>query len=198
MKKTFLISVFSLILVSCGSHRSVHNSHRNSIDNRAAHHSKVATSGKHHKSNKKTIAPTKKERVEDNVDNTSFSVRQEIIDYAKTFQGTRYKFGGTTKAGMDCSGLISIAFERENIHLPRTSREMATKGVPISLKNVEKGDLIFFKTSSRNVISHVGLVVEAKKDEIRFIHSTTRAGVIISSLDETYWKKAFTEARRVM
>ena len=75
---------------------------------------------------------------------------------------------------------------------------MATKGILISFKDIEEGDLVFFKTSSRNTINHVGLVVEAKRGEVKFIHSTTRAGVIISSLDEDYWKKAFVEVRRVI
>ncbi len=131
------------------------------------------------------------------IDHT-WKVKQEIIDYAKTFEGTRYKFGGTTGAGMDCSGLVCTAFEKENIRLPRISRDIATKGIPVSLKDIEPGDLVFFKTSSRNIISHVGLVVEAKQGDIRFIHSTTRAGVIISSLEETYWKKAFVEVRRII
>ena len=99
---------------------------------------------------------------------------------------------------MDCSGLVCVAFEKENITLPRISRDIATKGVPVSLKDIEKGDLVFFKTSRKNVISHVGLVVEANRGEVKFIHSTTQAGVIISSLDEPYWKNAFTEVRRVI
>jgi len=197
MKRIFLLAFISLFVVSCGSHRSVHN-HRDFKSNREAHHGQIAKKENPHRKAKTVGETPKDERIEIEVDKADFAIRQGIIEYAKTFRGTRYKFGGTTKAGMDCSGLISIAFERENIQLPRTSREMATKGVPISLGNVEKGDLIFFKTSSRNVISHVGLVVEAEKDEIKFIHSSTSAGVIISSLNETYWKKTFAEARRVI
>lgn len=125
-------------------------------------------------------------------------ITTEIIEFAKTFQGTRYKFGGTTQEGMDCSGLVCVAFEKENISLPRISRDIATKGTPISLQDVSEGDLVFFKTSRKNVISHVGLVVEAKSGEIKFIHSTTQAGVIISSLDEPYWKKTFVEVRRII
>ncbi|MEW7288978.1 C40 family peptidase [Aquimarina sp. 2304DJ70-9] len=123
---------------------------------------------------------------------------KSIISYAKTFSGTKYKYGGTTKKGMDCSGLMYTSFKKENIILPRTSRTMATQGKPISLKKVGVGDLLFFKTNKRkNVISHVGLVVEVK-GTIKFIHASTSRGVIISSLDEKYWNKAFTLARRVL
>ncbi len=123
---------------------------------------------------------------------------KSIVSFAKSFNGTRYKYGGTTKKGMDCSGLVYTSFKKENIILPRTSRTMATQGKPISLKKVGIGDLLFFKTNKRkNVISHVGLVVETK-GTIKFIHASTSRGVIISSLDEKYWNKAFVSARRVV
>ncbi len=123
---------------------------------------------------------------------------KSIVSYAKSFNGTRYKFGGTTKKGMDCSGLVYTSFKKENVILPRTSRTMATQGKPVSLKKIGIGDLLFFKTNKRrNVISHVGLVVE-NKGVIKFIHASTSKGVIISSLDEKYWNKAFVSARRVL
>ena len=123
---------------------------------------------------------------------------KSIVSYAKTFDGTRYKFGGTTRKGMDCSGLVYTSFKKENIVLPRTSKTMATQGKAVSLKKVIIGDLLFFKTNKRkNVISHVGLVVEAK-GVIKFIHASTSRGVIISSLDENYWNKCFAGARRVL
>ncbi len=123
---------------------------------------------------------------------------KSIVSYAKTFNGTKYKYGGTTKKGMDCSGLVYTSFKKENVILPRTSRTMATQGKAISLKKVGVGDLLFFKTNKRkNVISHVGLVVEIK-GTIKFIHASTSRGVIISSLDEKYWNKAFAWARRVL
>ncbi|GHC47657.1 C40 family peptidase [Ulvibacter litoralis] len=122
-----------------------------------------------------------------------------IVDYAKTFEGTRYKYGGTTKKGMDCSGLVFTAFGKENIAMPRISRDMAKKGRKINLSQAAEGDLVFFQTNkSRRVINHVGLVVESNRGEVFFIHSTTSKGVIISSLEERYWKSAFVEARRVI
>ncbi len=127
------------------------------------------------------------------------SAAESIINYAMTFEGTRYKYGGTDANGMDCSGLVYTSFQQQNINLPRISREMATQGVPVSLKDVEKGDLLFFQTSrKRNVVTHVGLVVEVGDGLIKFIHSTTRLGVIVSSMDESYWKNAFLEGRRII
>lgn len=184
-------------MISCGSTSTAHRSHSNSVA-KSNHHTKSNTKGITHRSKEKIPTPSTEELFGEDNGGAPYFIKQEIIDYAKTFEGTRYKFGGTTKAGMDCSGLICTAFQKENIELPRISRDMATKGVAVSLKNAEKGDLVFFKTSSKNVISHVGLVVKAEGGKVRFIHSTTRAGVIISSLDEDYWKKAFVEVRRVI
>jgi cell wall-associated NlpC family hydrolase len=127
------------------------------------------------------------------------SKSESIVNYAKGFNGTRYKFGGTTTKGMDCSGLVYVSFKKEDILLPRISRDMAKKGKRIPLNRTRKGDLVFFKTNkNRNVINHVGLVVEIEKGDIYFIHSTTRRGVIISSLKEKYWKEAFVEVRSII
>lgn len=123
----------------------------------------------------------------------------KIVNHAKTFQGTRYKFGGTDKRGIDCSGLVYVSFQKEQIALPRVSRDMAKKGIRIQLKQAEKGDLVFFQTNkNKKVINHVGLVVKNDKGVVQFIHSTSSRGVIISSLKERYWKSAFVEARRII
>ncbi|MDT0556261.1 C40 family peptidase [Patiriisocius hiemis] len=126
------------------------------------------------------------------------STLESVIDHAISYKGTRYKFGGTTSKGMDCSGLVYTAFKEESVLLPRVSRDMAKKGKQIKLREATKGDLVFFQTNkNRKVINHVGLVVETKNG-IQFIHATTSRGVIISSLDEKYWKNAFVEIRRII
>ncbi len=198
MKKFLLLLVFTLFLVSCGSTKNTGKVPEVIAGNKAIKPKAVHKN----KSNKTKTTSKSKTRQEEEMEEVVLEkpkdIRNNIIDFAKTFQGTRYKFGGTTKAGMDCSGLVYTAFQNENITLPRISREMATKGILISFKDIEEGDLVFFKTSRKNTITHVGLVVESKRGEVKFIHSTTQAGVIISSLDEDYWKKAFVEVRRII
>ncbi|MGB3774659.1 MAG: C40 family peptidase [Leeuwenhoekiella sp.] len=121
-----------------------------------------------------------------------------IVNDALSFEGTRYKWGGTTRKGMDCSGLVYTAFLNEKIQLPRVSRDMAREGTRIQKKEVTIGDLLFFRTEGSKRINHVGLVVDIRPGEIIFVHSTTSRGVIVSSLDENYWSKAYIEARRVI
>lgn len=125
--------------------------------------------------------------------------QDKIVENALNYNGVKYKFGGTTKKGMDCSGLIYVAFGEENVQLPRISRDMAKRGKKIALHKVLKGDLLFFRTTkSRRGINHVGLVVSNSKGQIRFIHATTSKGVIVSLLSEKYWNKAFVKASRVL
>ncbi|KGL58855.1 C40 family peptidase [Polaribacter sp. Hel1_85] len=122
-----------------------------------------------------------------------------IVANALKYKGVRYRFGGTTRSGMDCSGIVFVAFGNENIHLPRVSRDMAKKGRKTTLNKVKKGDLLFFRTSNRRrSINHVGLVVSHKNGQIRFVHATTSKGVIVSSLSEKYWKKAFVKATKIL
>lgn len=128
----------------------------------------------------------------------SESKASNVVSNALKYQGVRYKFGGTTTSGMDCSGLIYTAFKEENVTLPRVSRDMAKRGKRIATNKAKEGDLVFFKTNkNRNVINHVGLIVTAKNG-IEFIHSSSSKGVIISSLNENYWKSAFVEVRRIL
>ena len=122
-----------------------------------------------------------------------------IVKYAKSFNGTRYKYGGTTKRGMDCSGLIYTSFKQHEIDLPRTTSDLKSAGDWIDLKEVNVGDLVFFATkkNSRNV-NHVGIVTEVRTGNVEFIHASSSKGVMVSSLAERYWYFAFVQARRVL
>ncbi|OMP31832.1 C40 family peptidase [Mangrovimonas sp. DI 80] len=130
---------------------------------------------------------------------TDSKTADKIVKYAMQFDGVRYKYGGTTKKGMDCSGLVTTVFQSENIQLPRTTGSMATTGDWIDLKEVQKGDLLFFATSKNSrKVNHVALVTEARGAYVEFIHASTSKGVIISNLAERYWYYAFVQARRVL
>lgn len=129
----------------------------------------------------------------------TYTTAERVVANALKYTGVKYKFGGTTRKGMDCSGVVYVAFGEENIEMPRVSRNMAKEGKKISLNRAKMGDLLFFKTSkTRNRINHVGLIISNKKGVIRFIHSTSSRGVIVSSLSEKYWKRAFVKATNLL
>ncbi|MEZ4779690.1 MAG: C40 family peptidase [Flavobacteriaceae bacterium] len=195
MKKLFLLFSITLFFASCGTSKKT--SERVII----GEGSEGIIAKKNTHNDKKN---TKKNAAEKTADETVLYSEAElktsrIIEYAKTFEGTRYKFGGTDNKGMDCSGLVCTSFKNEDIALPRISRDMATQGIAINLEDSKEGDLLFFQTNSKKkVINHVGLVVETKDGEIFFIHSTVKKGVIISSMEEPYWKNTFVKVRRII
>ena len=177
MRKIALILLTMIALSSCGSAK-----------NKPVVTKKSKTT--------KTINKTKEST---NTTTTAQALAQSIINNAEKYQGTRYKYGGTTKKGMDCSGLIYTAFKANNVTIPRVSSAMAKTGDWIDLKTVREGDLLFFATkkNSRSV-NHVGLVTATNGDAIEFIHATTSSGVITSKLKEKYWYFAFVQARRIL
>ena len=122
----------------------------------------------------------------------------KIIKNAENYLHTKYKYGGTTKKGMDCSGLVFTVYKQEKIILPRTSYTMSLKGKAIPLKQTKKGDLLFFATGKKNKINHVGLVSKIKNHEIFFIHASTKRGVITSSMNEKYYRTRFIKAKRIL
>ena len=131
-----------------------------------------------------------------NTNNSSYLVEQ-LINAASENLGARYRSGGSNPEGFDCSGLMFFTFSKFEIVLPRSSNEMSTLGTVLNPDEIRKGDLIFFKTNGRKIINHVGMVVEVLEDEIKFIHSATSKGVIISSTKEPYYKRTFAQVNRI-
>lgn len=122
----------------------------------------------------------------------------QLIASASDKIGTRYRSGGTTTAGFDCSGFMCSTYGGFDIKLPRSSIEQSGFGEKIETEKVQKGDLIFFKTNGRRHINHVGMVIDVVEDEIKFIHSSTHSGVIISSTKESYYRRNFAQVNRVL
>ena len=137
-------------------------------------------------------------KIETDIASDSVELADKLVVTASDNIGTRYRSGGVTKDGFDCSGLIYATFGMYDISLPRTSIEMSNYGTVVSTNEAQKGDLIFFKTSRRQQINHVGMVVEVLDGEIKFIHSATHGGVMISSTKESYYEKNFAQINRVL
>lgn len=119
-----------------------------------------------------------------------------IIDYARKFLGTKYKWGGVTTKGFDCSGYVKYVFKKYSISLSRTSRSQAKNGTYVKKANLKPGDLVFFDTNGgKNGINHVGIYTGSGK----FIHSSSsHHGVVISSLSSGFYSKSYMTARRVL
>ena len=121
-----------------------------------------------------------------------------LIAKASENLGAPYRSGGITSAGFDCSGLMFSTFKNIDMILPRSSYEMANYGKKVDRSTAQKGDLIFFATFGGGRVSHVGMITEVLEDEIKFIHSSTQLGVIISSTKEDYYTKTFVQINRVL
>ena len=122
----------------------------------------------------------------------------QLINTASDNLGIHYRAGGTTAAGFDCSGLMYSTFKKFDITLPRSSYEMAEAGTVIDLNKAKKGDLIFFINRGQKRINHVGMIVEVDGDNVKFIHSSTNGGVMISSLKESYYDRTFKQINRII
>jgi probable lipoprotein NlpC len=121
---------------------------------------------------------------------------EKVIKTARSYYGTPYRYGGTSRIGMDCSGLLCTSFKAINVDLPRTSQEQSQFGQTIREKEIREGDLLFFGTGGSRSINHVGLVTEVKPDGIIFIHSSTSLGVIEDNLNADYYRRSFIKAVR--
>ncbi len=121
---------------------------------------------------------------------------QSVVAYAKKFLGTKYKWGGTTTKGFDCSGFVKYVYKNFDIALSRASYAQAKNGSYIKRASLLPGDLVFFDTNGgKNKINHVGIYIGNNK----FIHSSSsHKGVTISSLSEKFYSNTYMTARRVL
>ncbi len=135
------------------------------------------------------------------VDSTqSNSIATDLLKFAQKHLHYRYRSGGTSPRGFDCSGFVRYCFSKFGMLLPHSSAAQISHGVEIALGEAKAGDLIFFKgsNSKSSRIGHVGLIVSVGKGYVKFIHSAWKGGIRYDFLHADYYKKRYVGVRRVI
>jgi len=129
----------------------------------------------------------------------SYSAMQRVIAEAKTYKGTRHVMGGLSRTGIDCSGLLYVSFQANDVtNIPRTAEEFARYGsILINPNDLQAGDLVFFTNTYRTskFVTHAGICIGNGE----FIHTSSSKGVIISKInDPYYWRSKFLFGTRII
>ncbi len=120
------------------------------------------------------------------------TTKHKLYSQFYEWQDVRYKLGGLSKQGVDCSGFVHLTYKSKlGVKLPRTTRLQAKLGRDIAKNELTAGDLVFFKTGS--VTRHVGIYLENNK----FLHASASRGVMISKLDNVYWRANYWKSIRL-
>ena len=122
------------------------------------------------------------------------SLRNDIVEYAKTFLGVRYVYGCETPKGFDCSGFVKYVFKNFDIELTRTARSQASGADKISKSELLPGDLVFFSGRGYSV-GHVGIYI----GDGQFIHASSPGDYVkITDLSDSYYVNHYTSSGRVI
>lgn len=207
-KQVALLGLMAFLISSCAGTKYVASS--SSGDDLVVVTENTETPTKKNKSHNNELNVDNQEEVafaldkitEDNshlfMSENSFALPDLIISTAVDHIGTRYRMGGTSASGFDCSGLVYVSFREHNVSLPRSSFEMSKYGQKIKDSEAQRGDLIFFSTGRSKRVNHVGIVTEVLEDEIKFVHASVQLGVIVSSTKEPYYKKSYVKVARIL
>ena len=124
----------------------------------------------------------------------SDSTKTALNQYFREWESVRYKFGGLSKQGIDCSGFVYLTFLHQfGVKLPRNTSLQVKIGETVAQDELKTGDLVFFKTGFSRHRRHVGIYL----DHGKFIHASSSLGVTTSSLDSKYWSMAYWTAKRL-
>ena len=204
IKNLLIMSIYiSLFLTGCSyktSEESVDMStyykNKNSIHSNASFQESDYQKYKNYKQ-QQLSKDHSKSSIFDEFTNTNYvtkktALNNELFDFYSKWEGVRYKLGGESKNGIDCSAFIQKAFkEKFDLEMPRTTLMQANVGKEIKKNELEIGDLVFFKTGKTK---HVGIYI----DNGKFMHASTKIGVTISDLDNDYFNKNYWKAQRII
>jgi cell wall-associated NlpC family hydrolase len=120
-------------------------------------------------------------------------VEKRLRQEYNRWKGTRHRLGGTGSRGIDCSGFVKTVYKDVfKVDLPRTTKSQVRQGRPIPFKELQAGDLVFFKPPTYP--RHVGIYLGGSE----FVHASKNKGVTLSKIEPTYWGKYYWTARRIL
>lgn len=123
----------------------------------------------------------------------------KVITTAESYLGTPYKYGGSSKSGIDCSSLIQNSFSSAGYEIPRVSKDQSKYGKKVGWSRLRPGDLVFFRFKEKGKRwYHSGLITKVDSEEITFIHASSSRGVVKSNLNDDYYKSNVKTFRRVV
>ena len=116
-----------------------------------------------------------------------------VLQAAESRIGAPYRYGGAGPDAFDCSGLVTFAYRQLGIAVPRTAAQQFAAATPVSRRDLQPGDLVFFRLDGRDV-SHVGIYAGGD----RFVHAPQSGGQVrMASLDDDYFRRRFAGAGRL-
>lgn len=122
-----------------------------------------------------------------------------ILSAVKSYIGTPYEYGGMSRSGVDCSGLIHLTYNTAGVRVPRTAKDQSKYGKNVGWNRIRPGDLVFFKFKQKGEKWwHSGVITIVENDRIRFVHASSSRGVVESDLLSDYYRKNVKGFRRVL
>lgn len=187
IKKVYLTLPLLIFLNGCANKPDVYVENTLFINNTSANTNKINLPLE-----KKNLPLEKNLTIIEEVKNNSANINKKIMHFYNEWKDVKYKFGGNSKKGIDCSAFTQRIYkEKFNIKIPRTTRTQVKAGKEITKAKLELGDLIFFKTGK--VDRHVGVYM-GNGD---FMHASIK-GVKLSKVDKPFYKKAYWTSRRII
>ena len=187
----FLLSL-AFLLVACVDNNTYVNSDKTIYNNAQKHGAKIE------EKNEPIITPEEYKQMlreqsattEDT--STAVDMNEALMDFYDEWKSVKYKYGGNSKTGIDCSAFIQRIYkEKFDVNIPRTTRTQVKVGKKIKRSELEMGDLVFFKTGVRD--RHVGIYM----GDGSFMHASIK-GVKFTKLDKSYYKRKYWTSRRIL